>query len=177
MNKYLRLFRYDWPMHFVLLITNWLPDNVFFVRLRGGMARPFFKKCGPKLGLGRNIVFYNPSQIEIGRDVYIAYGCWFSASNGVKIEDEVIFGPHNVVATSNHTRLKGSFRWGKPKGGTVTFEKGCWVGGNCAVLAGSTVGHGSVVAANTTVSGNVPANVVFAGNPGVVKKEYTDNNE
>jgi acetyltransferase-like isoleucine patch superfamily enzyme len=172
MNKFVRLFRYDWPMHFVLLITNWLPDNVVFVRLRGAMARPFFRKCGPKLGLGRNLVFYNPSQIEIGHHVYIAYGCWFNSTHGVSIEDEVIFGPQNIIATSNHTRLNGSFRFGECTGDRITFKKGSWLGANCTVLAGSTIGAGSVVAANTVVNGEVPDHVVFAGNPGEVKKRY-----
>ncbi len=70
-----RLLRYDLPLHFVLRLTNWLPDNVMFIRLRGRLARPFFKSCGTRLGLGRNITFYNPSKIEIGEDVYIGYGC------------------------------------------------------------------------------------------------------
>ena len=60
-----------------LLFTNWLPDNVIFINLRGRLARPFFKKCGKNLGIGRNVCFYNPSKMEIGTNVYIAYGCWF----------------------------------------------------------------------------------------------------
>lgn len=174
MNKFYRLFRYDWPLHFVLFITNWLPDNVVFIRLRGLLAAPFFKKCGKKLGIGRCVVFYDPSKIEIGDWVYIAYGCWFSAGSGITIDDEVQFGPYNVIATTNHTRKNKSFRFGKPKGEYVHFKKGCWIGANCTILAGSKVGEGSVVGANTVVSGSVPANCLFAGNPGTVKKEIND---
>ena len=36
-------------------------------RCPGKMARPFFKKCGKNLGIGRNVTFYNPSKIEIGK--------------------------------------------------------------------------------------------------------------
>ncbi len=174
MNKIYRLLRYDWPMHFTLLLTNWLPDNVFFIRLRGWLISPYFKKCGKKLGVGRHVTFYNSSQIEIGDNVYIAYGCWFSPSFGVKIEDEVQFGPNNVIATANHTRLKGSFRFGEPKGDKIIFGKGSWVGANCTILAGSVIGCGCVVAANTVVIGIIPDNCVFAGNPGEVKKVFND---
>ena len=172
MNKYKRLLRYDLPLHFVLLLTNWLPDNVVFIRLRGRLARPFFKKCGKRLGIGRNVTFYNPSQMVIGSDVYIALGCWFSASFGVIIEDEVLFGPYNIIATSNHTRLNASYRFGKSVGGLITFKKGCWVGANCTILAKTIIGEGTVIAANTVAKGNIPDNCVFAGNPGIIKSYY-----
>ena len=174
MRKLHRLLRYDWPLHFVLLLTNWLPDNVVFIRLRGILARPFFKKCGNRLGIGRNVVFYNPSRIEIGDLVYIAYGCWFSSSEQIIIENEVLFGPYVVVATSNHTRIQGSFRFGLPIGKSVQFKMGSWIGTNTTVLHGSTIGKGSVVGANSIVSGEVPDNCVFAGNPGYVRKELHD---
>ena len=166
--------RFDWPLHFVLLITNWLPDNVAFIRLRGAMASPFFKKCGNKLGVGRNVVFYDPSKIEIGNWVYIAYGCWFSSGYGINIEDEVQFGPYSVIATANHTRMDTSFRFGAPAGGPVRFQKGCWIGAQCTILPNSIIGKGSVVGANAVVSGFVPDNCVFAGNPGIVKKIFND---
>ena len=174
MKKLFRLFRYDWPMHFILLFTNWLPDNVFFIRLRGTLISPFFKKCGKKLGVGRNVTFYDPSNIEIGDWVYIAYGCWFSPGFGITIEDEVLFGPNNIIATGNHTRLNYSFRFGQSSGGKIFFGKGCWIGANCSILAGSIIGKGSVVAANTVTNGIVPDNCVFAGQPGEVKKTYTN---
>ena len=49
--------RYDWPIHFLILLTNWLPDNVIFLRLRGALLKPFFKNCGKDLRLARNIYF------------------------------------------------------------------------------------------------------------------------
>ena len=161
--------RYNLPMHFVLLLTNWLPDNVIFIRLRGRLARPFFKSCGKRLGIGRNVVFYNPSKISIGNDVYIAYGNWFSSSFGVIIEDEVLFGPYNVIATSNHTKQEGSYRFGSAKGGQIVFGKGCWIGANCTITLNVEIGSGSVVGANTLVNRNVPPNCVFVGTPGNIK--------
>ena len=174
MNKAFRLLRYDWPLHFVLFLTNWLPDNIIFIRMRGALARPFFKKCGKKLGIGRSVVFYDPSKIVIGDWVYIAYGCWFSSGYGVKIEDEVLLGPYNVVATANHTRQNGSYRFGPAEGSEIIFGRGCWVGANCTILKGSIIGKGSIVGSNTVVSGVVPDNCLFAGNPGSIKKEFND---
>jgi len=151
-----------------------MPDNVVFIRLRGALARPFFKKCGKKLGIGRNVVFYNPGQIQIGDWVYIAYGCWFSSSEGISIENEVQFGPYVVVATSNHSRYKASFRFGPPIGARILFKTGSWIGANCTILPGSIIGKGSVIGANSIVSGEVPDNCVFAGNHGQVKRIFND---
>lgn len=173
MNKIKRLLRYDLPLHFVLLFMNWLPDNVFFIRLRGSLVSPFFKSCGRRLGLGRNVTFYNPSMISIGNDVYIAQGCWFSANDSIVIEDEVIYGPYNIIASSNHTRFNGSFRFGYPTEKPIKFKKGCWLGGNCTTTAGSVVGKGTVVSANSVVIGELMDDSLYVGQPAIFKKKLT----
>lgn len=171
MNKIYRLLRYDWPLHFVLLFTNWLPDNVAVLRLRGWLAHFFLGNCGKDLRLGRGVVFYNPSEIIIGKNVYIAYGNWFSASTSIVLGDEVVLGPKNVFASGNHTKEGGSFRYGKPDISPIKVGKGSWIGANCTITAGIEIGAGSVIGANTVVTKNVPDNVLFAGNPGKVIKE------
>lgn len=165
MNKFYRLLRYDWPLHFVLLFTNWLPDNVLFIRFRGSLASPFFKKCGKKLGLGRNVIFYNPSNISIGSDVYIATGCWFSAGKEIVIGEEVLFGPYNVVASTNHTLQDGSYRYGIPVGAAIKIGKGSWIGGHCTILQGVVIGSSCLVAANSVVNKPVSDNSIVGGNP------------
>jgi acetyltransferase-like isoleucine patch superfamily enzyme len=153
-----------------LFLTNWLPDNVVFIRIRGWLVRPFLGQCGKDLRLGRDITFYNPSKISIGNNVYIAKGCWFSSSFGIEIGDQVLFGPYVVVASSNHTRLNGSYRYGQPIGGKIIFGKGCWVGSNCTITANLSVGHGVIIGANSIVLSSIPNDVLFAGNPGKVIK-------
>ena len=160
-----RIIRYDLPLHIVLTLTNWLPDNVRFIRLRGTLARPFFKSCGIQLGLGRNLTFYNPSKIEIGNNVYIAFGCWFNGTGGVKIEDEVLFGPYSVIVTSNHTLLDKSYRFGVPIIAPISIKKGAWISAHVTILAGSNIGEGALVAANSVVSKNVEELSVVGGVP------------
>ena len=169
-KKLWRLLRYDWPSHLLLLLTNWLPDNVIFLRLRGALARPFLGSCGPNLRIGRNITFYNPSSIHLGRDVYIAYGCWFMAGEPIKVCDEVIFGPYCVVVSSTHTRHGDSFRHGNPKRAPITIGKGSWLAARVTVTAGSSVGNGSLVAAGSVVAGEVPSDMVVGGVPARVLK-------
>jgi acetyltransferase-like isoleucine patch superfamily enzyme len=160
-----RLIRYDFPLHFVLKLTNWLPDNVKFIRLRGKLARPFFKSCGARLGLGRNITFYDPSNIDIGNDVYIAYGCWFNGSGGISIGDEVLFGPYGVIVTSNHTLLNKSYRFGLPTKAPISIAKGAWIAAHVTILAGTEIEEGALVAANSLVNKKVEELTVVGGVP------------
>ena len=172
MKKLFRLLRYDWPLHFVLLLTNWLPDNVLLLRLRGALARPFFGSCGLNLRLGRNLSFYNPSQIEIGSDVYIAYGSWFMGGDEISIGDEVLVGPYCVVVSSNHTRLNGSFRYGKAERAPIHIDAGSWLASQVTVTAGSVIGSGTLIAAGSVVNGTIPADVIAGGRPAHVIRHY-----
>lgn len=164
-QKLYRIIRYDLPLFLVLLLTNWLPDFVFVLRIRGWLASFFFKKCGENLRLGRNITFYNPKNITIGNDVYIAYGGWFSASDKIHISSETIFGPYVVCSSSNHTKLSGSFRYGTPLKSPIYVEEGCWIGSHSILTAGAVVGRGALVAANSVVNKRVDKDTFVAGSP------------
>ena len=164
------IIRFSLPLHAVLVLTNWLPDNVIFIRFRGYLARPFFKKCGKNLGIGRNVTFYNPSAIEIGDNVYIALGCWFLGVGKIVIHDEVMFGPYVVVSTANHTKSGNSFRFGDNRIGNIVIGKGSWVGAHSTLVVGANIGEGSVVAANSVLNTKVADNNLFGGVPAVFLK-------
>jgi acetyltransferase-like isoleucine patch superfamily enzyme len=136
-----------------------------FIRLRGRLARPFFKSCGKRLGIGRNVTFYNPSFIELGDDVYIAYGCWFNGSGGISIKDEVLFGPYAVVVTSNHSLSNGSYRFGSANKASIEIGKGAWIAAHVSILAGIKIGEGALIAANSVVSKEVDKLTIMGGVP------------
>jgi acetyltransferase-like isoleucine patch superfamily enzyme len=171
MNKFYRLFRYDWPLHFVLLFTNWLPDNIVFLKLRGFFARPFFLKSGKNLQIGRDVTFYDSSKIKIGSNVYIARGCWFSAGGGIDIGNDILFAPYVVVVTSNHSLKNGSYYWGDPVDKKNTsFSDGCWIGAHVTVLPGIVVGKGGLVAANSVLNQSTEDFSIYAGVPAKLLK-------
>jgi len=173
MNKVSRLIRHDWPAHFVCVFTNWLPDNVPFLRLRGAGLRPFLGSCGKNLRVGRNVTFYNPSQIFLGNDVFVAYGCWFMAGEKIRIGDEVMIGPYCVVSSSEHTRQGRSFRYGVQKSAPIVIGDGSWLAAHITVTAGVTIGSGALVAAGAVVSCDVPDNVMAGGVPARVIRQFT----
>ncbi|ADV46965.1 acyltransferase [Nitratifractor salsuginis] len=172
MRNIRRLLRYDIPLHFALLLTNWLPDIVPVLRIRGYLVHFFLGECGRNLRLGRNVIFYNPKNIHIGEDVYIAYGTWFSAGEIITIGDEVIIGPYCVFASSDHTKVNGSFRYGMPRKKPITVREGSWIAAQCSILAGSDIGKGVVVAANSVVKGKMQDQTLCAGAPCRSIKRY-----
>lgn len=165
MNNLYRILRYNWPLHFVLLFTNWLPDNTVFLRLRGFFASFFFKKCGKNLRLGRNITFYNSSKISVGSDVYIAMGCWFLGAKEIVLHDEVMFGPYCVIADSNHTLKNTSYRFGPSNPGTIEVGRGTWIGAHSILLKDIRIGKGVLVAANSVVNKDIEDLQVVGGVP------------
>lgn len=163
--KILRNLRYDWPLHFMLLLTNWLPDNVVFLKFRGSLASCFFKQCGTNLRLGRNIIIYNPANIVLGNNIYLAANCWLMAGETIEIQDEVVFGPFAVAVSGDHSKVNGSYRWGKPVLSPVRIGAGSWLGAHAVVVGGVAIGKGVLVAANSVVTHNVTDNASVGGVP------------
>lgn len=169
MLKLLRLLRYDWPLHVVLLMTNWLPDNVFCLRIRGWLARTFLGECGNNLRLGRNVTFYNSQRVSIGNDVYIAQGCILLATEQIRLDDEVMLGPYVVCAAGDHLRKDDSFRYGGSHRVPIFIGKGTWVAAHVTILAGAKIGQGCLVAANAAVrDGTYPDHSLLGGVPAKV---------
>jgi len=158
LNKLILNLRYDLPVFYILLITNLLPDNVIFLRLRGFLVSLFLKNCGKNLRLGRDITLYNSSLIKFGNDVYIAKGNWFSAAASIKIGNSVMFGPYNVIASGNHSLDNGSYRYGKTIMKAISVNDGSWVTSNCTITAGSMIGKSCLITPNSTIKGVIPDN-------------------
>ncbi len=170
MRKFKKLLRYDWPLHFVLLLTNWLPDNVIFLRMRGWLAHWFFGSCGRTLNIGRNVTFHNPAKIHLGNFVHISFGCLFMATDNIWIGDEVMFGPYCILVSGNHGRKNHSYRFGDPILLPIKISKGTWVGAQVTITAGSILGSGSLIAAGAVVTDSFPNNVMVGGVPAKVIK-------
>lgn len=159
-----RVLKYLW-LHFVMSATAWLPDVRPVLRLRGFLLRPSFKTCGQNLQVARRVTINFSSRLEIGRDVYIAAGCWLHAWGGIILEDEVQLGPYAVLVTGDHTRTRGSYRYGPTKLAPIRLSRGSWVAAHATVTKGVTIGRGAVVAANSVATRDVPEFAVAGGVP------------
>jgi acetyltransferase-like isoleucine patch superfamily enzyme len=131
--------------------------------------------CGRNVSFTPDCVFNSPETIFIGNDVYIGYGAYFSAVNAhIRIEDKVMFGPQVALICGNHnTSVIGEYMFDvKVKKGEddrpIIVEKDVWIGFRAIILKGVTVHRGSIVAAGSIVTKDVPPYAIVCGVPAKV---------
>lgn len=61
--------------------------------------------------------------------------------------------------------------------GDVVIGNDVWLGSSCTILSGVSIGDGAVIAANATVTKDVPAYAIAAGNPARVVRMRFDGNQ
>ena len=62
-----------------------------------------------------------------------------------------------------------------PNKGNTIVGNDVWIGYNVTILPGITIGDGAIIAANTTVTKDVPPYSIAGGNPSkVIKKRFSD---
>ena len=111
-------------------------------------------------------------KLRMGSGVVIGDNVTINLDADVKLGNNVSLGPRVLIYTGTHQIGPGSRRRiGPVVGRRVTIEDGCWVGLAAIILAGVTVGHGSIVAAGAVVTQDVPPDSFVEGNPArVVRK-------
>ena len=114
--------------------------------------------------------------IYLGKKVFINFNCCILDVSEVKIGDNVFIGPNVQIYTASHpmdSKSRNSLLvYAKP----INIGDNVWIGGSAVICPGVTIGKGAVIAAGAVVVKDVPANVMVAGNPAVIKKKI-DNSE
>lgn len=114
------------------------------------------------------------AQITIGDHFFANYDCIFLDVAPITIGDHVFLGPRVCLYTAGHPTVPEvrdlELEFGLP----ITIGSSVWIGGNTVVLPGVTIGGGSVVAAGSVVTGDIPSGVIAAGNPCKVLRPLTD---
>lgn len=134
--------------------------KAFVLRCLGARVgrRPLF--CpGVWIVPGRNL--------RVGDDVGFALGVVVTTVGGVEIGDRVSIGPRTLILSTNHVippALDGASP-GKHAGRRVRIGADVWIGANCIVLPGVTIGAGAVVAAGSVVTVDVAPHAMVGGNP------------
>lgn len=93
----------------------------------------------------------------------------------MKIGDYVMIGPNTLIATVNHPMSPKQHRQKMAQGTPVTIGNDVWIGGNCTILPGVTIGNNVVVAAGAVVTKDVPDNCLVAGVPAKVIRKLDNN--
>lgn len=110
--------------------------------------------------------------ISFGKDIFINQNVTFVDLGGIVIEDHVLIGPMCRIISVNHL-VDPEKRRGLSVA-SVKIEENAWLGANVTILPRVTVGKNSIVAADSTVTKDVPQNVIVAGSPARIIKEIRE---
>lgn len=108
-------------------------------------------------------------RLVLGDRVVIATGANIRAAGGtIRIGHGSGIGQFSVVVAVNHRAARGvpylNAPWDDRRSG-VTVGENVWVGANCTLLPGITIGDNSLIAAGSVVTRDVPANEIWGGVP------------
>lgn len=111
--------------------------------------------------------------LKIGNHSNIGPYAYIGCSGYIEIGNNVMISPRVSIYAENHVFSRTDIPM-KAQGVTKQFvkiEDDCWIAANSIILAGVTIGKGSVVAAGSVVSKDVPPYSVVAGVPAVIIKQ------
>lgn len=124
-------------------------------------------KIGDRTYIGGGMLI-SRSEITIGNDVMIAWGCliydhdshsiyWNERKNDiVQVHENLKKGGQNPIHNKN---------WDVVKSKPIHICDKAWIGAQCIILKGVTIGEGAVIGAGSVVASDVEPWTVVAGNP------------
>lgn len=112
--------------------------------------------------------------IHVGKNFLANYNVTILDIAPVYIGDYVMIGPNTLITTVNHPLSPEKRRRHIGRAASVVIGNDVWIGGNCTILPGVTIGSNVVIAAGAVVTGNVPDNCVVGGVPAKIIKEIED---
>jgi acetyltransferase-like isoleucine patch superfamily enzyme len=107
--------------------------------------------------------------IEIGDGSFLNEGVNICASIKVTIGDYAKIGNNVCIIDTDFHPVAPTTPVRKQ---AVAIGKNVWIGANCIILAGVTIGDHSVIAAGSVVTGALPSKCVAAGVPARVVKTF-----
>lgn len=115
------------------------------------------------------------------KDAQLMIGNHFAMSGGsiccadrITIGDNVALGANTTVVDTDFHPLSPAQRHAHQNAGQtapVIIEDDAFIGMNCLILKGVTIGCGSVIGAGSVVTRSIPPGVIAAGNPAKVIRE------
>lgn len=121
---------------------------------------------GDGVSIFRNTEILSP--VEIGASTFLNRDCYVRAKT--TIGKNVAVGPFTRFVTDTHDAGPSSRRAGAERFDPIVVEDGVWIGACVTVLGGVRIGRGSIVAAGSVVTKDVPSNALVGGVPAKVLK-------
>ncbi len=110
--------------------------------------------------------FICDAEVEIGDYALISWNVVFMDSYRVPLDPMARRGELEQVPRRSQRRITG-----QESGRPIHIGRNVWIGFDCCVLPGVTIGDGSIVGARSVVFEDVPPYTVVAGNPARVIRQ------
>lgn len=104
---------------------------------------------------------------------FLNYGCVILDTSPVIIGNGAMIAPHVVIACSGHPINYKQRNKGVMISKPVVMGNHVWIGANTFINGGVKIGDHSVIGAGSTVTRNIPANVVAFGSPCRARRKIT----
>lgn len=154
------------------MVAKWL----FFLNpapwpsaLRVALLRAFGAKIGERVVIRSHVNITFPWRFQAGDDVWLGEEVCILSLAPVVIESNVCVSQRAFLCTGSHDFRAENFNLITK---SITVRSGSWVAAQAFVAPGVEIGEGSMVAAGSVVSENVPPRSLVRGNPAAFVKRF-----
>ena len=130
------------------------------------------------LGMGVTIennadIVASGGKIHVGANVFIGRGTTIVAIEEIRIGKNTMIAENVTIRDQNHIvgfgqPLRESGLIARP----INIGENVWIGANCCVLKGVSIGSNSVIGAGSVVTKSLPDNVICAGTPARIIRTF-----
>ena len=103
--------------------------------------------------------------LELGLQSVLGYQSFLQLTGTIIIGDGCVLGPKCTYIASSHPINDKPFIGQGLTRGKIIIGNNVWLGANCTINSGVSIGDNSIVGANSFVNKDVPSNSIYAGTP------------
>ena len=119
----------------------------------------------------------NGKNISVGEDFIANYNVTILDIAPVHIGEYCMIDPNTLISTVGHPLSPKGRRAKMANSKPITVGNDVWIGGNCTILPGVTIGNNVIIAAGAVVTKDIPDNCIAAGVPAKVIKQLENDIE
>jgi len=146
------------------------------IKRRDDIIKELFAEIGPDFVIEPPFHCDCGYNIHIGKKFYANYNVQMLDGAKITIGDHALIGPNVVFAASSHIYHPQPRRGEQMgiKSEPITIGNDVWIGANCVICMGVTIGDGCVIGAGSVVTRDIPPMSIAAGTPCKVIRPIVD---
>jgi galactoside O-acetyltransferase len=150
----------------IIGIVSLLPNDIFSNKIRRMVFRMSGVKIGKNAWIHRNVLIIGKVMVNEGASIS-NNTCINGASAGVYIGANVMIAPGCCIMAFDHGKELGEIPMIKQPliEKPIHIMDDVWIGANCTITKGVTIGTGAIIGANSVVTSEVLEYSIVAGAP------------